>query len=136
MIGSDKLHLYLFNHTQKALRVLRKLGTYPVIFVLVKADNSYPETVDKTDQLPMKITIEYLNSIFLGGNRNMLLTKEILKEYAEFLKKFVKSVLSPLQLKLFHAITLSTIPKDEYESRVIKGDYDVWYSLKVVERYL
>ena len=136
MIGSDKLHLYLFNHTQKALRVLRKLGTYPVIFVLVKADNSYPETVDKTDQLPMKITIEYLNSIFLGGNRNMLLTKEILKEYAEFLKKFVKSVLSPLQLKLFHAITLATIPKDEHESRVIKGDYDVWYSLKVVERYL
>lgn len=57
-------------------------------------------------------TVEHLISIFLGGNRNVQLRDDLLKDYVQFLKKFVTGELTQHQLKLFHAIKLSAIPKD------------------------
>ena len=66
-------------------------------------------------------TVERLISIFLGGNRsrNVQLRDDLLQDYVLFLKKFVAGQLTQRQLKLFHAIKLSAIPKDDVESRVI-----------------
>ena len=64
-------------------------------------------------------TVEHLISIFLGGNRNVQLRDDLLQNYVLFLKQFVAGQLTQHQLKLFHAIKLSAIPKDDVESRVI-----------------
>ena len=64
-------------------------------------------------------TVEHLISIFLGGNRNVQLRDNLLQDYVLFLKKFVAGQLTQHQLKLFHAIKLAAIPKDDVESRII-----------------
>ena len=64
-------------------------------------------------------TVEHLISVFLGGNRNVQLRNALLQDYVLFLKKFVAGQLTQHQLKLFHAVKLSAIPKDDLESRVI-----------------
>ena len=64
-------------------------------------------------------TVEHLISVFLGGNRNVQLRDALLQDYVLFLKKFVAGQLTQHQLKLFHAVKLSAIPKDDLESRVI-----------------
>ena len=64
-------------------------------------------------------TVEHLISVFLGGNRNVQLRDGLLQDYVLFLKKFVAGQLTQHQLKLFHAVKLSAIPKDDLESRVI-----------------
>ena len=64
-------------------------------------------------------TVEHLNSILLEGNRDSQLKKDVLEQYATFLRKFVVGELTTHQSQLFHAIKLAAIPKSEYESRVI-----------------
>ena len=64
-------------------------------------------------------TVEHLISVFLGGNRNVQLRSALLQDYVLFLKKFVAGQLTQHQLKLFHAVKSSAIPKDDLESRVI-----------------
>ena len=64
-------------------------------------------------------TVEHLVSVFLGGNRNLQLRDDLLHDYVLFLKMFVAGRLTQHQLRLFHAIKLAAIPKDDIESRVI-----------------
>ena len=63
--------------------------------------------------------MERLVSVFLGGNRNIQLRDDLLTDYVLFLKMFVAGRLTQHQLRLFHAIKLAAIPKDDIESRVI-----------------
>ena len=65
------------------------------------------------------MTIEHLNSIFLGGNRDDFCKKQVLKDYVDFLNRWFKHDLTDSQKKLFHALKLAAIPKSEQESRVI-----------------
>ena len=64
-------------------------------------------------------TVEHLNSIMLGGNRDSQLKKDVLEQYATLLRKFVCGELTSHQSQLFHAIKLAAIPKSESESRII-----------------
>ena len=64
-------------------------------------------------------TVERLASVFLGGDRNIQLRDDLLTDYVLFLKMFVAGRLTQHQLRLFHAIKLAAIPKDDVESRVI-----------------
>ena len=59
-----------------------------------------------------------MNSIFLGGNRDEIGKKEVLKDYVTFLRKWYNRKLTKIK-KLFHALKLAAIPKTEQESRVI-----------------
>ena len=43
------------------------------------------------------MSIEHLNSIFLGGNRDEVFKREVLKDYVEFLNKWFKSDLTDSQ---------------------------------------
>ena len=61
------------------------------------------------------MTIEHLNSIFLGGNRDDAYKKEILSDYVTFLNKCVKSDLTESQKKLLHSLRLAAVPKTEEE---------------------
>ena len=65
------------------------------------------------------MTIEHLNSIFLGGNRDEACKKQVLKDYVVFLNRWFKHDLTDSQKKLFHALKLAAIPESEQESRVI-----------------
>ena len=65
------------------------------------------------------MTLEHLNSIFLGGNRDDACKKQVLKDYVAFLNGWFKHDLTDNQNKLFHALKLAAIPKIEQESRVI-----------------
>ena len=87
-------------------------------------------------------TVEHLISIFLGGNRNVQLRDDLLQNYVLFLKQFVAGQLTQHQLKLFHAIKLSAIPKDDVESRVImmfgvhsKLVFSIFASSKLKKKY-
>ena len=63
-------------------------------------------------------TIDHLSSLLLGGNSDNQLKDELLKEYTQFLKKFLTGSLTSHQLQLFHAIKLAAIPKNDEESRI------------------
>ena len=65
------------------------------------------------------MTVEHLNSIFLGGGRDEVGKKEVLKEYVTFLSRWYECRLTDNQRRLFHALKLAVIPKNEQESRVI-----------------
>ena len=65
------------------------------------------------------MTSEHLNSIFLGGNREDALKKEILDDYVVFINKWIKSELSDNQKALFHSLKLATVPKSDHDVRVI-----------------
>ena len=65
------------------------------------------------------MTIERLNSIFLSGDRDDSLKREILNDYVAFINKWIKSELSENQKKLFHSLKMAAAPKNNDESRVI-----------------
>ena len=65
------------------------------------------------------MTVEHLNSIFLGGGRDEVGKKEVLKEYVTFLSRWYKCSLTDNQRRLLHALKLAVIPKNEQDSRVI-----------------
>ena len=58
------------------------------------------------------MTVEHLNSIFLGGGRDEVGKKEVLKEYVTFLSRWYKCRLTDNQRRLFHALKLAVIPKN------------------------
>ena len=49
-------------------------------------------------------TIEHLNSVLLGGNRDSQLKKDVLEQYTTFLRKLVVGELTTHQSQLFHAL--------------------------------
>ena len=65
------------------------------------------------------MTIEHLNSIFLGGNTDDAYKREILDNYVQFLNKCLKSELTDNQKKILHSLKLAAVPKTDEESRVI-----------------
>ena len=66
------------------------------------------------------MSIEHLNSIFLGGNRDEAYKREILNDYIEFLNKWIKSDLVDSQKKIFYSLKLgAAVPKNDEESRII-----------------
>ena len=65
------------------------------------------------------MTIEHLNSIFLGGNTDDAYKRELLDNYVQFFNKWLKSDLTDDQKKVFHSLKLAAVPKNDEESRII-----------------
>ena len=63
------------------------------------------------------MTVEHLNSISLGGNRDDAYKRETLSDYVAFLNKWIKSDLTESKKKAFHSLRLAAVPWTDEEYR-------------------